>query len=244
MGAARRVEQGPIARVRPGRERSGGGGCTPCSRRLKTSLSTAPLLLAALALGVAAACRNDRAVEGAESAAALPATTPGSAEGAQGAPLAVARRLKRAPADCTGPPPRLRSFGDYGNLAGRVPVWAGLYASFDPTGQRYKIEPGAPRTQYGWRIKVLWVVSSTLPQPARVSGREVNTRAPLRFDVGGDAIKPTINGILDPAQPALPSTGSGYAEFPSYVYVPRAGCYELQADWSEGRWKLVFGLGR
>jgi hypothetical protein len=28
------------------------------------------------------------------------------------------------------------------------------------------------------------------------------------------------------------------------AYVPRAGCYVLEARWDSGDWRLVFGLGR
>jgi hypothetical protein len=52
--------------------------------------------------------------------------------------------------------PRSVGFGDYGNLAGSSPIWAGFYASFDPAGQRYRIERDAPRTNYGWPRSSGW----------------------------------------------------------------------------------------
>ncbi|MDQ3874081.1 MAG: hypothetical protein M3322_00820 [Actinomycetota bacterium] len=136
------------------------------------------------------------------------------------------------------------SFGEYGNLAGKAPVWAGFYAAFDGAGQRYRIERGAPRTSHGWRIKVLWVVDADLEQPARMEARELRTGAALWFEIGEEGGERAPVGALDPVHGGSPETASGYSEFPSYVYVPRAGCYELEADWGDGSWRLVFGLGR
>ncbi len=68
----------------------------------------------------------------------------------------AARRLAPLPISCPAPTPhQLSSFGDYGNLTGSRPVWAGLYANFDARRGGYRIPRDAPRTPYGWRIKVL-----------------------------------------------------------------------------------------
>jgi hypothetical protein len=156
----------------------------------------------------------------------------------------VSRRLARAPAACRGPAPRLTAFGDYGNLAGTAPVWAGFYASFDPRRQRYRLEPGAPRTEYGWRIKVLWVVAPELARPARIVGRGLANDVDLWFDIDDDERPPGPVATLDPTTPGVAPTPDGYKEFPSYLYVPEAGCYELRARWAGSSWRLVFGLGQ
>jgi hypothetical protein len=156
----------------------------------------------------------------------------------------VAKGLAAAPKDCRGPAPRLVSFGDYGNLAGDSPVWAGFYASFDPDGQRYRIERDAPRTEYGWRIKVLWVVGPKLSKVVQMKGREVSNDAALWFEIEDQGGAPIPEATLDPAAPGVLATGNGYKEFPSYLSVPRAGCYALEVEWPGGAWRLVFGLGR
>jgi hypothetical protein len=155
-----------------------------------------------------------------------------------------AKRLARAPGTCTGPAPRLVGFGNYGNLAGSSPIRAGFYASFDPAGQRYRIERDAPRTRYGWRVKVLWVIGPKLERPAHIAGRELATGAALWFEIGEEDREPAPFGTLDPAKPGVPPMSGGYKEFPSYLYVPQAGCYALEAEWPAARWRLVFGLGR
>ena len=209
-------------------------------RRFVLCLSS---LMAVFALGVVAACQSEDAGEPSGELTTAPPAAPESTEDEAPDP-APAKRLLRAPRDCTGPAPRLTSFGDYGNLAGKAPVWGGFYAAFDGTGQRYRIERGAPRTSHGCRVKVLWVVEADLEQPARVQARELRTGAALWFEIGEGGGGTAPVGVLDPAGGGAPATASGYREFPSYVYVPRAGCYELEATWSRGSWRLVFGLGR
>jgi hypothetical protein len=155
----------------------------------------------------------------------------------------VAKSLARAPGSCTGPKPRLTGFGRYGNLAGSSPVWAGFYAAFDSARQIYRIERDAPRTEYGWRVKVLWVVSPGLKLHARVQGRDLATGTELWFEIGEEGSEAPF-GVLDPAHPGVPPTSDGYKEFPSYMYVPRAGCYAISAEWTDGGWRLIVGLGR
>jgi hypothetical protein len=155
-----------------------------------------------------------------------------------------ARRLAATPADCPGPNPRkLTSFGNYGNLIGSSPVWAGAYATFDTRRGGYHVQRDAPRSRYGWRIKVLWVVADTVEGRVRVTGSAVNRRSRLWFEVGDRDERPVPQAMLDPARPGVPATGD-FREFPSYVYIPRAGCYLLQASWLGGAWRLVVGLGR
>jgi hypothetical protein len=197
-------------------------------------------LLFVLLAAVGAGCQGESGVEVKSGQTASSGT---EATSATDRPRAVAKRLGPAPTGCVGPAPHLHSFGDYGNLAGRSPVWAGFYATFDPAGQRYRLERDAPRTEHGWRVKVLWVVGPELGEPARLRGREAESGVALSFDVEDQGVGPTKSGTLDPSQPGVPPTGD-YKEFPSYLYIPQAGCYVLEVEWPEGRWRLVIGLGR
>jgi hypothetical protein len=159
-------------------------------------------------------------------------------------PPRPARRLAVAPTDCTGRTPRMVGFGDYGNLIGTSPVWAGVYAAFNRGQHAYHVEAGAPRTAHGWRVKVLWVVAPKIESPVRVVGGELGGGQSLWFEVAERDNQPVFAAVLNPAMPSVPPSGDGYKEFPSYVYIPRAGCYLLEARWPGGHWCLVFGLGR
>jgi len=176
---------------------------------------------------------SDHATAGSATTASIPATPN------------AARRLDAAPSNCSGRRPRtLVSFGNYGNLIGSSPVWAGLYAIFDKRRGAYHVQRDAPRNVYGWRIKVLWVVTADVEDPVRVVGTDAGKRARLWFEVNERDERPVRQATLDPATPGVPLTGDDYVEFPSYVYIPRAGCYSLEASWPGGSWRLVVGLGR
>jgi len=211
----------------------------------RVSLLTGRLVLGVVLVCSPPACRPDGTREATRDTVMPPdPATPAPMATTRATEPPVAKRLARSPAYCPGPPPRLTGFGDYGNLAGSTPVWAGFYATFDRAGERYRIDRDAPRTAHGWRIKVLWVVGPELERSARVEGHDLTTRAALWFEVGDEDRGPAPFAILDPANPGIPPTSDGYNEFPSYLYVPQAGCYELETEWGAGRWRLVFGLGR
>jgi hypothetical protein len=156
-----------------------------------------------------------------------------------------ARRLASAAAACPAPRPseRLASFGDYGNLIGSSPVWAGFYANFDPRRGGYHIQRDAPRTGYGWRIKVLWVVAADVGGQVRLVATSISGQSWLWFKVGERGDRPHPQAILDPANPGIPPTGA-YLDFPTYVFIPRAGCYGFDVAWPGGSWRMIVGLGR
>ena len=60
--------------------------------------------------------------------------------------------------------------------------------------------------------------------------------------VGEREARPVPRAILDPSQPGVPPTDR-YLEFPTYLYIPRAGCYQFDVAWPGGSWRLVIGLG-
>jgi len=51
--------------------------------------------------------------------------------------------------------------------------------------------------------------------------------------------------VLDPQHPDHPGSAVGvdYAEWGSYIYIPTAGCYALEATWSGGHWRILFAAG-
>jgi hypothetical protein len=197
------------------------------------------LAIITLAVTLAAAIGGCDAGDDSKSSSPTDATTASAPT-----PPRPARRLAAAPTNCTGPAPRMVAFGDYGNLIGTSPVWAGVYAAFDRRQQAYHVEAGAPRTVHGWRVKDLWIVAPKIESPVRVVGGELGGSQSLWFEVAERDDKPVSAAVLDPARPGVPPSVDGYKEFPSYVYIPRAGCYFLEARWPGGHWRLVFGLGR
>lgn len=182
-------------------------------------------LILALTLPVLGACRSDDARQ---------------------ADVPVPPRLEPAPSGCEGRTPgRLVSLPAYGGLIGRSPVWAGFYATFDGERQAFHVEQGAPRTDDGWRVKVLWIVGPELSEKVRVRGQELVRGAPLLFELEDQGPgRPVRSATLDPLTPGVRLSVSGYREVPLLPACAESGCYRLEAAWPGGRWRLVFGLGR
>jgi hypothetical protein len=153
----------------------------------------------------------------------------------------VAARLLPAPGDCRGPAPRPRLVAPaYGKLVGEEPLWAGVYAAFRQESQAFSASD-APRKRYGFRIKVLWIMSPKQEEPVTITGTNLRTGASLYFDVE-DLAKHDAAATLNPAIGGLGE--GGWREFPSYLYFDGAGCFELEAEWEKGSWRMVFGLGQ
>jgi hypothetical protein len=102
--------------------------------------------------------------------------------------------------------------------------------------------PDAPRTRRGFRVKVLWIMDPHQRNPIRIEGTNIRTGGSVWFKAE-DSGPPGSSARLDPDEQGVIIQSDGWREFPSYLYFPGAGCYELVARWSKGSWRLVFGLG-
>jgi hypothetical protein len=76
-----------------------------------------------------------------------------------------------------------------------------------------------------------------------VTATDVRDSGRLWFEVEDRDERPVPQAMLNPATPGVPAIGD-YRKFPSYVYIPRAGCYSVEASWRGGTWRLVLALGR
>lgn len=145
------------------------------------------------------------------------------------------------PMECVGPVLKpTRPSLNYGGLYGARPVWAGFYAEVDSSGRAFHA-PDAPRTDLGWRIKVLWIMDPKGSSPVSLAGRNTTSSEPIWFEVAES--QATTAAMLDPADPENIGDG-GWREFPSYLYFPSSGCYVLEGTWASGSWQLAFGFGR
>lgn len=161
--------------------------------------------------------------------------------GTSSSPGVIAAELTQSPAGCPGPLPQVHS-GQAGGFFGSTPLSGGIYARLDKATGAFQASQ-APRTQYGFRIKVLWVVAAHQASPVSLKGFNANTGAPILISLANISDRPSASVALDPLHPGTPSSHRGNSEFPSYLYFPSAGCYRLQADWSNGSWTMGFGFG-
>jgi hypothetical protein len=147
-----------------------------------------------------------------------------------------------------GPLPHCRSGTDLqqvfvalGPVAGQAPIWV---AGFSSSPATLLIDPSSDKyTQYGWLWILYWEVGPRFTQQIALRGLNVQTKTLLWFQFQDEPA--TTAPILDPQHPNHPASnaGAGYAEWSSYIYIPAAGCYTLEATWPEGQWQIFFAAG-
>jgi hypothetical protein len=155
-------------------------------------------------------------------------------------PSVVRTKLRHAPTTCDDISIPLMRHSPYGTVVGRKPVWGGFYVN--GRADDGILEAGdAPRTPHGWRIKVLWVMRRSQASRVRLHGANQETGHPVWFEPADQDAAPVAT--LDPTRPGAPSERRRWLNFPSYVYFPEAGCYEVQARSANGQWRMEFAFG-
>jgi hypothetical protein len=157
----------------------------------------------------------------------------------------VGRMVEPPPTSCpSGPNPQAVS-PDVGPGLGQAPVWAVGFGSGKPAAILL-IQGEGTIGVHGYYRKVLWVIQHGYAQPVTLSGSNSDRGDPLWFQIGDNA--PTTTPKLDPAQPgAYPYNPANpdqvFPEYPSYLFIPHAGCYVLEASWPGGHWSIPFAAG-
>jgi hypothetical protein len=152
------------------------------------------------------------------------------------------------PTNCPLAPP-LAIIDAFGAALGTSPAWA---LGFIAEGRRdvlHIVDSLHGRTgPHGLYRKVLWLTQPGYSQKVTLSGHSLSNSDRLWFQFGGD--DPTTTPILDPVHPGVPGSGdlSGspqnrYANFPSYLFIPSADCYVLEARWPGGSYSISFAAG-
>jgi hypothetical protein len=124
-------------------------------------------------------------------------------------------------------------------------VWAVAFSS-GAHGAVLLLQGEATIGEHGYYQKVLWVIQPNYGHPVHLSGSDSGRAAPLWFQIGDQP--PTTAPVLDPAHPgAYPYNPANpdqvFASYPSYLFIPHAGCYVLEASWPEGHWRIPFAAG-
>ena len=190
-------------------------------------------LCLALSVSLLAACSST-------TQAVKPTATPSAA-----AKPTVGRIADPPPTSCApGPNPQTVS-ADVGPGLGRPPVWAVGFSPGAPAAVLL-LQGDATIGEHGYYRKVLWVIQHGYAQPVRLSGTDSERGSSIWFQIGDQA--PTTAPVLDPTHPgAYPYNPANpdrvFPEYPSYLFIPHAGCYVLEASWPEGHWRIPFAAG-
>jgi len=105
-------------------------------------------------------------------------------------------------------------------------------------------------TTLGYGQKVLWIIEPGFAGAITITARYVSTGKSLYMQAG--TADPSVRLVLDPQHPGVPGSGDPeasnpqlrYAEFPTEMFIAAAGCVEVNATWSSGRWSGTIAVGR
>jgi hypothetical protein len=171
-------------------------------------------------------------------------TSPGSspvatllAQAPQGCPLGP------IPPNCPVSHPTPRNISsDLAPVIGVSPVWATWPAG--PSIFHISSPNNYYRPPYGWGMKKeIWEVGPHYTHPVTIRGHDLFSNTPLLIQFLQNA--PTADAVLDPQHPNHPISafGEGWAEWGSYIIVPKAGCYTMEVSWPTGGWSVTFAVG-
>jgi hypothetical protein len=158
--------------------------------------------------------------------------------------VASAANVGPVPQTCPPGPPPTYVNSEVGPGVGSFPVWAIGFAGPRATIHLNGWSEDPSFVQYGWNYKILWVMSDSSPGPVTLRGGSLHDSALLWFQIGDQA--PTRSPVLSPSHPDpdfVTVTNSPWTDFPSYIFIPKADCYYLEAQWPGGSWHIPFAAG-
>jgi len=92
-----------------------------------------------------------------------------------------------------------------------------------------------------WSTKVAWFIDPSYTGEVQLQGFNVQDNSPIYFEFDELTTLATLNSD----EPGGFADGlEAWAFFPSYMWVSKAGCYRLQAEWDGGLWQQVIAVGR
>ena len=149
-------------------------------------------------------------------------------------PTALPPSIGAIPSDCV-PGPTLRPiFSGLGPGIGKAPLFVFGFGGPHPV---LRIDP-SPRSLPGpIRVdmeKPFGKLDRILPRTITVQGKDARAKTPIRFQLLDEPV--VSSALLDPQHPdhPVPAAGDGYAEWGSSLFVPAAGCYQIEATWPRG----------
>jgi hypothetical protein len=191
-----------------------------------------------LVLLLLSSCTPETRIATNQPTATLPSTVTLAPTSTPLPPTPTPPSLGLVPSDCPPSSPSETISPAIGPAVGGSPVWA------------IGIAPGPIHipsyftyTQYGWTWKVAWEIGPNYTNLVTLRGGNIRDGTPLWFQVADQDA--STSPVLDPQHPQRGSAiGPNWAEWGSYLYIPAAGCYYLEATWPGGHWRVNFAAGR
>jgi hypothetical protein len=161
------------------------------------------------------------------------------------ATVEVAAQMDIAPTDCGPTPEPVVVSEHFAPVLGTWPIWGTISSgTADRKGiLSIPVENNNSGLLAGWWAhKVLWLVKTNYDGEVHITGFNIADDSPMYFSLEGNT--PTIIAVLNPETPGAYAAGSDqFANFPSFVWVSKAGCYLIEARWNGGLWRQTIAVG-
>jgi hypothetical protein len=158
----------------------------------------------------------------------------------------VAAQMDLVPTNCGILAAPIQLNAQQGYFIGSWPILIGI----PNYPNRYKGVMGFPnehlhsdnRLPGWWATKMAWFVSESYVGVVKVRGFNIKDNSPIYINWKGD--NPVTTAEFDPSKTISYVDGmTGWAFFPSHVWVSKAGCYRLEAEWDGGAWHQIVAVG-
>lgn len=163
------------------------------------------------------------------------------------ATVGVAAEMADMPTNCGPSPEPIQIDEHVGPSIGSWPLWTVMYYQQDGVRKGGLAMPkDHPTVDNGipgwWGQKVAWAVKRTYKGEVTLRGYNVADNSPMYFSLNTPT--PTTAPVLNPDKPGATAAGSDqWAFFPSTVWVSKAGCYVIEAQWNGGTWRQTVPVG-
>lgn len=161
-----------------------------------------------------------------------PLSSTGAAPPSGAPPTASSSALGPVSGEC-GPAPSRLADPAIDGAVGAEPVWLWLPAILDPD-RAMATATLATRNPRGWGVKAAWGVRAGTVGPVVVRGRNLESGKEIWFEP--NAREPATQMQFEPG--GAPNFDGKWAFFPGGATFPEAGCYEIEAQWPGGSWRI------
>ncbi len=158
----------------------------------------------------------------------------------------VAPDMEPVPTNCGIPAEPIAIDPLIPQAVGTWPIWIALpNSTLATTGilimpnQHYQRNPGL---EGWWAAKIAWFVPKSYTGRIYLRGINITDQSPVYFAFNGN--DPVSLATLNPDQPGgyVPDLDK-WVFFPSHVWVSKAGCYRIEAEWDGGLWQQIIAIG-
>jgi len=155
--------------------------------------------------------------------------------------VASAANVGPVPADCSAGPTPQDKFSAISSVIGVSPVWV---TGFSGPHAAVHLMYDRSSPYGGWPKKLVWEIGPHYNQSVTLHAGSLRDNTLLKFDFS--PVEPvTVSPVLNPQTPNHPvsAIGADWEEWGSYLFLPGAGCYYLEASWPGGHWRITFAAG-